>query len=132
VEPQRRARLLNNQANELVKSGRYHEALQLYMEALRFSPQMPELYYNVGVALAVMERFEEARIALYKSKQLGLDVKAFPVDLYLAFCEAKVDNFEKAKRLVPELSQESEETFTARIEKLLESRNSKHDKENDG
>lgn len=131
MDSQKRARLLNNRANELLKSGKYHEAFQLYMEALRISPDMPEIHYNAGVALTVMERFNEARMTFYKAKKLGLDVKTYPVDLYLAFCEAKVGNLDKAKKLLPELQKEADEKILSKIEELLKSRYSEHDKEND-
>ncbi|MDK2865543.1 MAG: hypothetical protein PWP37_1735 [Thermotogota bacterium] len=132
MDSRKRARLLNNRANELLKSGKYNEAFQLYMEALRVLPNMPEIHYNAGVALTVMERFNEARMTFYKAKQLGLDVKTFPVDLYLAFCEAKVGNLDKAKKLIPELQKEPDEKILSKIEELLKSRYSEHDKKNDG
>jgi len=95
---------LNNRANELVKQGKVTEAIELYLKAIRFDPTVPEVYFNLGTALASIDRFDEARVAFYKSKKLGFNNVSL-LNLYLAYCECMIGNSEKAKRLCEKIDE---------------------------
>ncbi|XP_068603640.1 sperm-associated antigen 1A [Brachionichthys hirsutus] len=53
--------LLKREGNELVKRGRFQEALQQYAECLSLKPDECAIYTNRSICLLKLSRFEEAR-----------------------------------------------------------------------
>lgn len=47
-------------AQELERGGRYEEAVEAFKKALHLRPKAPLAYLNLGVCLAVLQRFDEA------------------------------------------------------------------------
>lgn len=61
---------LRNEADKALSARKFDEAAAKYAEALKLDSNDPDLYYNMGLALANAKKFEEANQSIDKAIQL--------------------------------------------------------------
>jgi tetratricopeptide (TPR) repeat protein len=97
-------------STQLVRDGRYAEAIQTATQEIATHPEDPEAFFNRGQALACLDRFDEAA-ADYEAA-LAMDDSASGVDL-----EAVDDELFFALRSAAESRKSDPEAATGTIER---------------
>ena len=64
------SRTLNQKGNTLFDQKKYDEAIQAYDEAIRLDPNDAQPWQNKGIALARLNKYDEANVAKAKAKEL--------------------------------------------------------------
>jgi tetratricopeptide (TPR) repeat protein len=62
---------LNNNGFDLMNQGKYEDAIRAFDEAINIDPQLGKAWYNKGLALQSLGRYNEANAVFAKAKELG-------------------------------------------------------------
>lgn len=65
----------------LCEQEKFKEAINVYMEALRYHPEEYDLYYNLGIAYTRLNDFQNAKICYEKAANLNHDLYAAKYNL---------------------------------------------------
>ena len=117
-----RGRAEVNEGNRLYEEGRYEEAHEKYLEALRNAPDLPLALFNDGSALYRAEQYERARDAYRRAIESGDSALTGPAwynlgnSLYRGQdLERSLEAYKKALRLNPD-----EVDYKHNLERVLE------------
>jgi Flp pilus assembly protein TadD len=91
---------LHEQAGDLLRSGKYLEAVEVFREAVRVRPEDPRSHLLLGTTLLGIWRYAEARTEL--SVAQALDGNSIPARVWLARCDIQDFEYRSAFRRIQE------------------------------